>query len=70
MIADRARGLADLFVRLLGQTTCHGYAIIMVDGRPRSITCFWCGRTSFNATDVAEKYCGACHVFHEARTGT
>lgn len=26
-----------------------------------SFTCPQCGRTSFNADDVAERYCGACH---------
>lgn len=29
-----------------------------------SITCPRCGRESFNPTDVAERYCGACHQFH------
>lgn len=30
-----------------------------------SITCPRCGRESFNPNDVAERYCGACHEFHE-----
>lgn len=30
-----------------------------------SITCPACGRTSYNQNDVREKYCGACHRFHE-----
>ena len=30
-----------------------------------SITCLGCGMTSHNPTDVAERYCGHCHVFHE-----
>lgn len=30
-----------------------------------SIVCPRCGRRSFNSHDIAEKYCGACHLFHE-----
>jgi hypothetical protein len=30
-----------------------------------SITCTGCGRTSWNPHDVAERYCGACKVFHD-----
>ena len=30
-----------------------------------SITCPRCGRTSYNRNDVRERYCGACHEFHE-----
>ena len=33
-----------------------------------SITCLKCGRTSHNLNDVKHRYCGHCHVFHEART--
>jgi 1,4-alpha-glucan branching enzyme len=29
------------------------------------ITCLACGATSSNRTDIAERYCGRCHVFHE-----
>ncbi len=29
------------------------------------IRCLKCGRTSFNAKDIEQKYCGACHSFHE-----
>ena len=29
------------------------------------ITCPFCGRTSAHPTDAAERYCGACHVFHD-----
>jgi hypothetical protein len=31
----------------------------------KSITCLTCHRTSYNPNDVKEKYCGACHKFHE-----
>lgn len=30
-----------------------------------SITCPRCGLTSFNADDVKNRYCGACHAFHD-----
>lgn len=30
-----------------------------------SITCHRCGRTSHNPNDVEQRYCGACHVFHD-----
>jgi hypothetical protein len=30
--------------------------------RPQ-LTCPHCGRTSYNPTDIRERYCGACHVF-------
>jgi hypothetical protein len=31
---------------------------------PPSITCPTCGRTSYNANDIREEYCGHCHQFH------
>jgi len=39
---------------------------IASDGR--AITCHRCGRTSFNANDVAQRYCGHCHMFHDDET--
>jgi hypothetical protein len=30
-----------------------------------AITCGRCGMTSYNPHDVAARYCGNCHVFHE-----
>jgi hypothetical protein len=32
----------------------------------KAIRCLLCGRTSFNAGDVENHYCGACHRFHDA----
>jgi ribosomal protein L37E len=37
--------------------------VISDDGR--AITCRRCGLTSHNPNDVAQRYCGRCHVFHE-----
>jgi ribosomal protein S27AE len=31
----------------------------------RSITCPRCGRTSYNAGDIVNRYCGYCHAFHD-----
>lgn len=33
--------------------------------RPASIVCLRCGAQSFNPHDIAERYCGRCHVFHD-----
>jgi hypothetical protein len=30
------------------------------------IECLLCGARSFHPIDVAERYCGACHVFHDS----
>jgi hypothetical protein len=30
-----------------------------------AITCHRCGHTSYNPTDVAQRYCGHCTLFHE-----
>ena len=32
---------------------------------PPSITCPQCGAVSYNAHDIAHRYCGRCHQFHE-----
>jgi ribosomal protein L37E len=29
------------------------------------IRCHRCGRTSYNRNDVAQRYCGFCHRFHD-----
>jgi len=39
-----------------------GY-VILAGGE--AITCLECGRTSYNLNDVAERYCGHCHKFHD-----
>lgn len=33
-----------------------------------SITCPRCHRTSYNSNDIANKYCGNCHQFHDMMT--
>jgi len=50
-----------------------GYDLVSMEvrsrlGRPRlvlGIRCHTCGRTSLHPKDIEERYCGACHVFHE-----
>jgi ribosomal protein L37AE/L43A len=37
--------------------------VVEVPVRPRSFTCPSCGRTSDHPTDVAQRYCAACHRF-------
>lgn len=44
------------------------YAILQFDGRPDAIKCLWCHCVSHNENDVAQLYCGNCHLFH-ARDG-
>jgi len=34
--------------------------------RDGAIHCLMCNTTSFNTRDVSEKYCGRCHLFHDA----
>lgn len=36
-----------------------------VENGERFIQCIRCGMRSFNATDIAQRYCGKCHAFHE-----
>lgn len=64
MTDERTDRLAQLLVHLVGHKTCVGYVIALTNGETLSITCLICGLTSFNPTDVDQKYCGACHVFH------
>lgn len=44
-----------------------GYDLVIAEGGRLvlGIRCHTCGRTSFNPTDIRERFCGACHVFHE-----
>jgi len=37
---------------------------ISADGK--AITCHRCGLVSYHPMDIATKYCGNCHVFHDA----
>lgn len=32
---------------------------------PPSITCPRCARVSYHPNDIRERYCGACHLFHD-----
>ncbi len=33
------------------------------------IKCLACGRISYNPYDIAERYCGHCHTFHDDNDG-
>ncbi len=41
-----------------------GVPYLLVDW-DKAILCFTCGHISHNPNDVAQKYCGHCHKFHE-----
>ena len=46
-----------------------GYDLVTVEAGGRlvlGIQCQTCRRISFHPNDVRERYCGHCHVFHEA----
>jgi hypothetical protein len=62
---SRADRLVKLFVHLVGHRRYEGYIVAHVDGQTDTITCLRCGMTSFQPRDIAQKYCGHCHVFHE-----
>jgi len=32
------------------------------------IQCLRCGRISYNANDIAQRYCARCHHFHDRST--
>lgn len=34
-------------------------------GLRTAIVCLYCGKASYNRHDIEQKYCGACHRFHE-----
>ena len=47
----------------------RGYLVVHLPidglGPALAIICLTCGRTSFNRTDVAQKFCSHCQVFLE-----
>lgn len=40
-------------------------ALPAMPATPNSITCPHCHRTSYNPNDMRERYCGACHRYHD-----
>ena len=47
-----------------------GYILVVDrDQAPVAIQCLLCGRTSYHPQDVHERYCGACHRFHDDHRG-
>jgi hypothetical protein len=45
-----------------------GYDLVVVQDGKRlvlAIRCHACQRISYHPKDVRERYCGACHAFHE-----
>jgi ribosomal protein L37E len=62
---ERTNRMLRWLVHLIGHTSCTGYAIAVTDGHVRTITCLRCGCSSFNQSDIDQKYCGHCASFHE-----
>jgi ribosomal protein L37E len=50
------------------KTPAKTYKIKFKGGKPFSITCVNCGRTSYHPQDIQQKYCGKCNTFHEKRS--
>lgn len=46
-------------------TIAPTYIVLSTLTRPY-ILCLLCRRASFHPTDIAERYCGWCHVSHDA----
>lgn len=46
------------------------FVVLDLTGSGKSIQCLVCGTTSYNPSDVAQRYCGFCHVFHEDAVST
>lgn len=45
-----------------------GYDLVIVTENQRvvlGIRCHTCGRVSYHPKDITERFCAACHVFHE-----
>ena len=49
--------------KLAGQNAKVKTYLIVKNGT--AIKCLCCGLTSHNPNDVAQRYCGFCHAFHE-----
>jgi hypothetical protein len=41
------------------------YELVAGEGGAVGIKCLRCGLVSWNVNDVANRYCGRCHRFHE-----
>lgn len=61
--AEHRQHLVELIGWLEDIATGQGFTIAP-DGK--SITCHRCGLTSHHPKDVEHRYCGRCHIFHEA----
>jgi hypothetical protein len=51
-----------LLQRMAGDIAASSVNFLMVENG-EAIMCLKCGMVSFNPNDVAQRYCGACHVF-------
>lgn len=46
------------------ELVASGVPYLLVN-RGKAILCFTCGRISHHRKDVEQRYCGACHKFHD-----
>lgn len=54
--------MADVLAAAAGRTPSTGH---QWPSEQPSIVCPRCGRRSFHPEDVRQRYCGACHMFHD-----
>ena len=65
-LEDALRRAGGLLMRLAQDILASGTPYLEVaDGK--AIMCLRCGMVSYNPHDVEQRYCGACHLFLEAR---
>jgi ribosomal protein L37AE/L43A len=57
-LETRRYGRAEAYIRELRRIANEAEA----ENQP-SFTCPTCSMTSYNPTDIAERYCGNCHAF-------
>lgn len=50
----------------LNAAGCTTYLLQQMGGQA-SILCLCCGLRSWHPMDIQERYCGACHAWHETR---
>jgi hypothetical protein len=74
---DRSDRLMSLVLASCACGSCKSYMVATINDllRPAvrmaqpSIACPSCGKTSYNPTDVSERFCGNCHLFHNQMPG-
>ena len=55
--------LAERWLQRKGYTVIAPSYRLGIDGK--SITCLRCGMTSYNRSNIANRFCGKCQIFHD-----